>query len=86
MEGVSYSWGEHYFVAEKSRLFRDHQSLQHIMRVPDPRVHEQYGRDPRNFDITVWERQRENIVLAGSYAKFAQPLVMISLLLDTRGR
>ena len=56
------------------------------MRVPDPRVHEQYGRDPRNFDITVWERQRENIVLAGSYAKFAQPLVMISLLLDTRGR
>ena len=36
------------------------------MRVSDPRLHKQYGREVHNFDIAVWERERENVVLVGS--------------------
>ena len=39
------------------------------MRVSDPRLHKQYGREVRNFDLAVWEHEPENIVLVGSYAK-----------------
>ena len=43
VEGISYSCSEKVFAAEKSRLFGDHQTLQHIMRVSDLRLHKQYG-------------------------------------------
>ena len=53
VEGVSYSCGERFFVSEKRRLFGDHQTLQHIMRVSNPRLHTKYGREERNFDLAV---------------------------------
>ena len=56
------------------------------MRVSNPRLHKQYGREVRNFDLAAWERERENIVFAGSYAKFAQNPTMQSHLLDTGDR
>ena len=54
VEGISYSFGKQFFAAEKSRLFGDHQTLQHIMRVSDPRLHTQYVREFRNFDVAEW--------------------------------
>ena len=46
------------------------------MRVSNPRLRKQYGREVRNFDLAVWERERENIELVGSYATFAQTPTM----------
>ena len=83
VEGISYSCGEQFFAAEKSHLFRNHQTLQHIVHVPDTRLHKKYGREVRNFDLAVWERERENIVLVCSYATFAQNPAMRTHLLDT---
>ena len=56
------------------------------MRVSDPRLHEKYGREVRNFDIAVWEHERENNVLVGSYAQLAQTPVVRSHPLDTGDR
>lgn len=51
------------------------------MHESDPRLPKKYGLEVRNFDITVWEREGENIVLVGSYAKFAQtPVIRYNLL------
>ena len=86
VEGISFSCGEHFFAAEKSRLFGDHQTSQHVMRVSDPRLHKQYGTEVHNFDLDVWERERENIVCVDSYAKFAQNPAMQSHFLDTGDR
>ena len=38
--------------------------LQHITRLSDLRLHKQYGREVRNFDIAVWEREREMLYLS----------------------
>ena len=70
--GISYVGCEQFFAAEKARLFGDANVLQDIMRVSDPRLHKGYGRAVSGFDQTIWERERENIVLVGNYAKFSQ--------------
>ena len=56
------------------------------MRVSDPRINKQYGRKARNFDLAGWKRERESMVLIGSYANFALTPVMQSHVLDTRDR
>ena len=68
VEVFSCSRSEQLFAAEKTRLFMDHQTLQHITRLSDPHLPKQYGREVRNFDLAVWGRERENIALVGSYA------------------
>ena len=60
------------FRGRKNRLFSDYRALQNIMRVSDPKLHKQYGRAVCNFDAIVWEHERENLELVGSYAKFTQ--------------
>ena len=57
------------------------------MRVSNPRLHKQYGRDIRNFDIAVWEYEQDNIARFSSYAKLAlHSVIMRSHLLDTGDR
>ena len=86
VDGTSYLCAEQYFAAEKSCLFGDYRALQNIMRVSNPKLHKQYGCEVRNFDAVVWEPERENIMLVGSYAKFTQNPAMQQHLLGTGDR
>ncbi|CAB1104650.1 unnamed protein product [Ectocarpus sp. CCAP 1310/34] len=72
VDGVVYSCAEQFFAAEKARLFKDHSALQNIMRVSNPALHKKFGRGVCGFDPSLWEHERENIVLTASYAKFSQ--------------
>ena len=56
------------------------------MRVSDTTLHKQYRREVRNFDAVVWEHERENMVLVGSYVKFTQNPAMRHHLLGTGDR
>ena len=70
LDGVSYSCVEQYMMAEKARLFKDHRGRELIMSSPDPTTHKRIGRGVRNFDSAVWDREKQNAVLSGNYAKF----------------
>ena len=59
-------------MAEKARLFKDHRAVELIMSSPDPSTYKRIGRSVRNFDSTVWDREKQNAVLSGNYAKFTQ--------------
>ena len=59
-------------MAEKAGLFRDHRAVELIMSSPDPSTHKRVGRDVRNFDSAVWDREKQNAVLSGTYGKFTQ--------------
>ena len=83
VDGVSYSCAEQFFASEKARLFGDADALQRILSVSDPSLHKRYGRAVRNFDPPVWEQERENIVVRGSYAKFSQNPALRHRLLAT---
>ena len=53
------------------------------MSSPDPSTYKRIGRSVRNFDSTVWDREKQNAVLSGNYAKFTQNPAMKHHLLST---
>ena len=59
-------------MAGKARLFKDHRAVELIMSSPDPSAHKRIGRGVRNSDSAVWDRETQNAVLSGNYAKFTQ--------------
>ncbi|CAB1105621.1 unnamed protein product [Ectocarpus sp. CCAP 1310/34] len=48
VDGVVYSCAEQFFAAKKARLFGDRCALQNIMRVSDPDLHKNFGRELGN--------------------------------------
>ena len=70
-------------MAEKARLIKDHRAVELIMSSPDPSTYKRIGRGVRNFDSAVWDREKENAVLSGNYAKFTQNPAMKHHLLST---
>ncbi|CAB1106401.1 unnamed protein product [Ectocarpus sp. CCAP 1310/34] len=72
--GVRYSCGEQLMMSEKAKLFGYLTSYDKIMAATDPKTQKFLGRNVRPFDYAEWERRREETVLTGSYAKFAQTM------------
>ena len=83
VDGVSYSSTEQYMIAEKARPFKDHRTVEIIMSLPDPSTHKHIGRGVRNFESAVWDRDKQNAVLSGNYAKFLQNPAIKHHLLST---
>ena len=70
VDDVSYSCAEQYMMAEKTRLFQDHRAVGLIMSSLSPSTRKRIGRRVRNFDSGVGDREKQNAVLSGTYAKF----------------
>ena len=70
-------------MAEKARLFKEHRAVELIMSSSDPSTHKRVGRGVRNFDTAVWDREKQNAVFSGNYAKFTQNPAMKLHLLST---
>ena len=56
-------------MAEKVRLFLDHRALELILTTSEPQWHKCIGQSVRGFDNAIWERERENAVLAGRFCQ-----------------
>ena len=67
---VLYCCAEQFMMAEKARFFHDHRALKLILSTSEPQSHKRIGRSVRGFDKAIWERQRENAVLAGTLPSF----------------
>ena len=63
-------------LAEKAHLFHDDRAVELIMLSPDPRVHKRIGRGVCIFGPHIYDRVREDAVLAGIFAKFTHNPVM----------
>lgn len=67
-----YNSAEHYMMAEKARLFHDHETRAKILTAPHPKLAKQLGRQVRGFDEATWQAACFEIVVCGNYAKFSQ--------------
>ena len=56
----------------KDQAFQDHRAVKLIMLSPSPGTRKRIGRGGRNFDPSVGDREKQNAVLFGTYAKFTQ--------------
>jgi ribA/ribD-fused uncharacterized protein len=69
----------------KAILFADAEIAAEILEAASPRQHKALGRKVRNFNDATWKARREQIVAAGSRAKFTQNAELRQALLDTAG-
>ncbi|ETO28919.1 hypothetical protein RFI_08210 [Reticulomyxa filosa] len=64
---------EQYMMSAKAQLFKDQQSYEYIVnQCKTPPQCKNAGRKVKNFDETVWNKHREDIVFKGNYEKFKQ--------------
>ena len=72
VDDVPYSCAEQYMMAENTKFLQDHRAVGLIMSSPRPSTRKRIGRGVRNFDSAVGDREKQNTVLSGTYAKFPQ--------------
>lgn len=86
VEGRRFETAEHYMMHAKALLFHDEEIAERILEVTHPGEAKKLGRLVENFDGAVWERRREDIVLAGNLAKFRAHPELREVLLRTGER
>lgn len=86
VDGVHYKTAEHYMMAQKALLFGDEASYQGILASKTPAEAKKIGREVANFDETLWDSKRDEIVFKGNYHKFSQDERLKSFLLQTGDR
>ncbi|MBS1636682.1 MAG: NADAR family protein [Bacteroidetes bacterium] len=67
-----YQTAEHYMMVSKARLFKDDEIAGKILAKENPKDAKDLGRQIRNFDATVWDNKKYNIVKQGNFLKFSQ--------------
>jgi len=86
LDDTVYSCAEQYMMAEKARLFGDEETLRAILGAENPKEMKAFGRKVANFDQTLWESKRYDIVKRGGLAKFSQNPVLRDFLKSTGNR
>ena len=72
VDNVPYSCAEQNMMAETTKLFQDHRAVGLNMSSPRPSTRKRIGRGVRNLDSAVGDREKQNVALSGTYAKFTQ--------------
>ena len=85
-DGICYDSAEHYMMAGKARLFKDHEIFEKIIQSQSPAEAKKLGRQVRNFDGEIWDKHSREIVVQGNYLKFSQHPELREFLLNTGNR
>jgi ribA/ribD-fused uncharacterized protein len=72
VDGRRFATAEHWMMWSKAMLFGDEATAERILAAPQPGGAKALGRQVRDFDDAVWDRERFGVVVAGSVAKFSQ--------------
>ena len=63
---------EQYMMYKKAMLFNDSITAYKIMCNTDSKIIKQLGREVKNFDSVIWDKNKYSIVLEGNKLKFTQ--------------
>ncbi|NEA55951.1 NADAR family protein [Streptomyces sp. SID13666] len=86
VNGVEYATAEHWMMAGKARLFGDAEAERAAVTAVHPKAAKAAGRSVRGFDDATWQRERFELVVEGSVAKFGQHPELRDYLLGTNER
>jgi ribA/ribD-fused uncharacterized protein len=86
VDGINYKTAEHYMMVQKALLFGDNSSFQRIIQAKTAAEAKKIGREVKNFDETLWDSKRSEIVFKGNYHKFSQDERLKTFLLQTNDR
>jgi ribA/ribD-fused uncharacterized protein len=83
VDGTVFNCAEQYMMYKKAELFKDEVMKLKIMSSNNPVHQKKFGRQVKNFDKDVWNKEAENIVKTASKAKFDQNEELRRTLFDT---
>ena len=86
VDSVTYASAEHWMMAGKARLFGDVEAERRAVAASSPAAAKKVGRQVRDFDDSVWVRERFALVVEGSVHKFGQDPALRGYLLSTGER
>lgn len=86
LDDVIYATAEHYMMAEKARLFDNHELAKEIVQASHPKKVKALGRKVTGFSNTVWNQHRVDIVVSANLAKFSQNQALADFLIKTDKR
>ncbi|UKB79710.1 NADAR family protein [Chryseobacterium sp. MEBOG07] len=81
--GIVYKTAEHYMMAGKARLFNDAEIEEEILKAATPNQAKALGRKVKNFDPTIWDEHKYEMVTQGNLLKFSQNQYFKDFLLST---
>ncbi|MEM8918335.1 MAG: NADAR family protein [Pseudomonadota bacterium] len=85
MGGQYYNTAEQYMMAEKAKLFDDHETREKILEAREPGEQKALGRRVVGFDQDLWDLSARDIVYLGNRAKFTTHRDLLGMLFDTEG-
>lgn len=71
-DNLEFTSCEQYMMYKKALLFNDGNTAYKIMCNTDAKIIKQLGREVKNFDGDIWDKNKYNIVLEGNKLKFTQ--------------
>lgn len=86
MNNVKYKCAEQYMMCEKARLFKDEEALDKILQAYHPNQMKLIGRKIKNFDNTIWNEHKVQIVKIANLAKFSQNQKLKRYLINTENK
>lgn len=84
--GVRYRFTEQYMMAQKAKLFDEQDSYNKIMSKKDPKIIKELGRNVKNFDQSIWDANKIDIVFTANRLKFTQNAELREYLISTENR
>ena len=86
VDKVIYKTAEHWMMAKKAELFKDHAVLEKILQAKSPAEAKKLGRQVMNYHENLWLAARFEIVKEGNNHKFNQNPELKTFLLNTKNR
>lgn len=86
VDNLVFNSSEQFMMYNKALLFEDIEIAEKILLSKDVKEQKALGRQVRNFDIKIWEKEAINIIFKGNKAKFSQNNEFKNLLLSTEGQ
>ena len=86
VDGITYYTAEQYMMSQKALLFNDNETNLKIMQEKDPKTYKALGRQVKNFDPSIWDKNKFEIVVKGNIAKFSQNEELKKFLLNTNDK
>lgn len=81
---ITFNCAEQFMMYSKACLFKDTVSAQSILQTSNPREQQLLGRKVDNFDQSIWNTSKFDLVLLGNILKFSQNPPLLSFLLSCR--
>ncbi len=85
IDGIQFNCTEQFMMFSKAKLFANESIAEKILELKEPREQKALGREVKNFDEAVWNKEAKSIVYKGNFAKFTQNENLKILLLKTAG-